>query len=53
MASTPTLNVVETTPKLPVNLTSTAIVKVKEIMGQQNPVPRASLTPCHLKTPLA
>jgi iron-sulfur cluster assembly accessory protein len=39
MASTPTLNVVETTPKLPVNLTPTAIVKVKEIMGQQNPVP--------------
>jgi iron-sulfur cluster assembly accessory protein len=39
MASTPTLNVVETTLKLPVNLTPTAVVKVKEIMGQQNPVP--------------
>jgi iron-sulfur cluster assembly accessory protein len=30
---------VETTPKLPVNLTPTAVTKVKEIMGQQNPVP--------------
>ncbi len=39
MASTTTLNVVETAPKLPVNLTPTAVVKVKEIMGQQNPVP--------------
>jgi|ERR1700686_2251806 iron-sulfur cluster assembly accessory protein len=27
------------TPKLPVNLTSTAVTKVKEIMGQQTPVP--------------
>ena len=38
MATTTTPNV-ETTPKLPVNLTSTAVTKVKEIMGQQNPVP--------------
>src|SRR3954462_6185048 len=38
MATTTTPNV-ETTPKLPVNLTPTAIAKVKEIMGQQNPVP--------------
>ena len=38
MATTTTPNV-ETTPKLPVNLTPTAVVKVKEIMGQQNPVP--------------
>jgi iron-sulfur cluster assembly accessory protein len=38
MATTTTPNV-ETTPKLPVNLTPTAVVKVREIMGQQNPVP--------------
>src|SRR5260221_13730270 len=38
MATTTTPNV-ETTPKLPVNLTATAISKVKEIMSQQNPVP--------------
>src|SRR5499427_8908320 len=38
MASTTTPNV-ETTPKLPVNLTPTAVSKVKEIMTQQNPVP--------------
>ena len=38
MATTTTPNV-ETTPKLPVNLTPTAVSKVKEIMGQQNPVP--------------
>jgi iron-sulfur cluster assembly accessory protein len=38
MASTTTPNV-ETTPKTPVSLTSTAVSKVKEIMGQQNPVP--------------
>src|SRR5438445_12461699 len=38
MATTTTPNV-ETTPKLPVNLTPTAVTKVKEIMGQQNPVP--------------
>ena len=61
MATTTTPNV-ETTPKLPVNLTPTAVTKVKEIMGQQNPVPAglrigvvgggapASPTPCHLRT---
>ncbi len=41
MASTTipeTLNV-ETAPKGPVNLTPTAVSKVKEIMGQQNPAP--------------
>src|ERR1700731_5008469 len=38
MATTTTPNV-ETTSKLPVNLTPTAVVKVKEIMGQQSPVP--------------
>src|SRR5579864_855364 len=38
MATTTTPNV-ETTPKLPVNLTPTAVSKIKEIMGQQNPVP--------------
>src|SRR6267142_1463262 len=38
MATTTTPNV-ETTPKLPVNLTPTAVTKVKEIMGQQTPVP--------------
>src|SRR5947209_3872858 len=38
MATITTPNV-ETTPKLPVNLTPTAVVKVREIMGQQNPVP--------------
>ena len=38
MATTTTPSV-ETTPKLPVNLTPTAVAKVKEIMGQQNPVP--------------
>ncbi len=38
MASITTPNV-ETTPKLPVNLTPTAVFKVKEIMAQQNPVP--------------
>ena len=37
--TTPTTPTVETTPKGPVNLTPTAIDKVKEIMGQQNPVP--------------
>src|SRR3954470_1144052 len=37
--ATTTIPNVETTPKLPVNLTATAITKVKEIMGQQNPVP--------------
>ena len=39
MATTTTTPSVETTPKLPVNLTPTAVIKVKEIMGQQNPVP--------------
>src|SRR5215475_9331956 len=38
MASTTTPNV-ESTPKLPVNLTLTATAKVKEIMAQQSPVP--------------
>jgi iron-sulfur cluster assembly accessory protein len=39
MATTTTPNV-ETSPKsLPVNFTPTAISKVKQIMGQQNPVP--------------
>src|SRR5689334_15046175 len=38
MTSTTTPNI-ETTPKLPVNLTPTAVSKVKEIMSQQNPVP--------------
>lgn len=38
MASTTTPNI-ETTPKLPVSLTPTAVSKVKEIMTQQNPVP--------------
>ena len=37
--ATPTLPIVDTPPQLPVNLTPTAIIKVKEIMGQQNPVP--------------
>jgi iron-sulfur cluster assembly accessory protein len=41
MASTtiPETANVETTPKAPVNLTPTAVNKVKEIMSQQNPVP--------------
>src|SRR4030081_195096 len=38
MATTTTPNV-ETTHKLPVNLTPTSLAKVREIMGQQNPVP--------------
>ena len=38
MATTTTPNV-ETTPKAPINLTTTASSKVKEIMAQQNPVP--------------
>ena len=38
MATTTTPNV-ETTPKAPITLTATAVDKVKEIMGQQNPVP--------------
>src|SRR5215813_8520097 len=42
MATTTTIPEVrpqETTKKPPILLTSTAIAKVKEIMGQQNPVP--------------
>jgi iron-sulfur cluster assembly accessory protein len=39
MSTTTTTPNVETTPTLPVNLTPTAVTKVKEIMGQQNPVP--------------
>jgi iron-sulfur cluster assembly accessory protein len=38
MATTSTPSV-ETTPKAPVTLTSKAVSKVKEIMGQQTPVP--------------
>lgn len=38
MATTTTPNV-ETTPKTPIILTSTAVSKVKEIMAQQDPVP--------------
>lgn len=38
MATTTTPNV-ETKPKAPVTLTSTAVSKVKEIMTQQDPVP--------------
>jgi iron-sulfur cluster assembly accessory protein len=36
---TPEIKPQETTKKAPVVLTSKAIAKVKEIMGQQNPVP--------------
>src|SRR5438552_11878313 len=41
MASTTTTtpDVETTTPKAPVTLTPTAVDKVREIMGQQNPVP--------------
>ena len=39
MSTTTTTPNVETAPTLPVNLTPTAVTKVKEIMGQQNPVP--------------
>lgn len=39
MATTSTPNVETSTPKAPLNLTATAVSKVKEIMGQQNPVP--------------
>jgi len=39
-STTPTTPDVETTtPKAPVTLTPTAVDKVREIMGQQNPVP--------------
>ena len=37
--TTPEIRPQETTRKPPISLTSTAIAKVKEIMGQQNPVP--------------
>lgn len=37
--TTPTTPNVETTPKTPVQLTPTAVSKVKEIMAQQTPVP--------------
>ena len=36
---TPEITPQETTKKAPVILTSKAVTKVKEIMGQQNPVP--------------
>lgn len=37
--TTPEIRPQETTKKPPISLTATAIAKVKEIMGQQNPVP--------------
>jgi len=36
---TPEVRPQETTKKAPISLTATAIAKVKEIMGQQSPVP--------------
>ena len=39
MPTTPEIRPQETTKKPPISLTSTAIAKVKEIMGQQNPAP--------------
>jgi iron-sulfur cluster assembly accessory protein len=39
MIPTPEVRPQETTKKPPISLTTTAITKVKEIMGQQNPVP--------------
>lgn len=36
---TPEVRPQETTKKAPISLTATAVAKVKEIMGQQNPVP--------------
>ncbi|HEY7351283.1 MAG TPA: iron-sulfur cluster assembly accessory protein [Terriglobales bacterium] len=36
---TPEIKPQETTKKAPITLTSKAVAKVKEIMGQQNPVP--------------
>ena len=36
---TPEVRPQEATKKAPISLTATAIAKVKEIMGQQNPVP--------------
>ena len=37
--TTPEVRPQETTKKAPISLTPTAITKVKEIMGQQTPVP--------------
>src|SRR5258708_34890411 len=37
--ATTTIPTTETAPKNAVNLTTSAVVKVKEIMGSQNPVP--------------
>jgi len=37
--TTPEIQTQETTKKTPLTLTPKAVVKVKEIMGQQNPVP--------------
>jgi iron-sulfur cluster assembly accessory protein len=37
--TTPEVKPAETTKKAPINLTANAVTKVKEIMGQQNPVP--------------
>ena len=37
--TTPEIKPQEATKKTPIRLTSTAVAKVKEIMGQQNPVP--------------
>ena len=60
-----TTSVPEVKKTNPVNLTPTAISKVKEIMAQQNPIPPGfgwessveaapdSLTPCSLKPPPA
>ena len=39
MATTTTPTTTPETRKLPVNLTASAVAKVKEIMAQQNPVP--------------
>jgi iron-sulfur cluster assembly accessory protein len=37
--TTPEVKPAETTKKAPISLTTNAVTKVKEIMGQQNPVP--------------
>ena len=37
--TTPEVKPAETVKKAPISLTPNAVVKVKEIMGQQNPVP--------------
>ena len=64
MATTtiPEVKPAETTKKAPISLTASAVVKVKEIMAQQNPVPPAcawawwaaaalvSRTPCSSRT---